>query len=119
MHHDAVHLVPQLLVRDRVLPHQDRPQPPADIGGDHLRQRPGDAVRSLVGLDPQEVLFQPVVPVADLLAALEIGAGAVFGVDVDRPHQPLLPEGPVRGHRAAQADQSNGGYLQRTLPGLG
>ena len=63
--------------------------------GDHVWQRDRQCRWPLIGLDPHEILFQPEVAGIDLRAALEVIAGAILRVDVDRAHQPFLPERPI------------------------
>ena len=80
-------------------------------GGHHVGQRAGDADRPFVGLDPDEVLFQTEMVGVDLAAALEVVAGAIFGIDVDRPDQPFLPERTIGPHGAGQAQNADSGDL--------
>ena len=60
-----------------------------------------------------EVLLEAEMVGIDLAAALEVVAGAVFGIDVDRPDQPLLPERPIGPHGAGQAQETDAGDLHR------
>ncbi len=117
MHHDPVHLVPQLLMRDRVLPQDDRPQPFRHERADHVRQRAGDADRPLISFDPDEMLLEAEVVGIDLRTALEVAAPAVFGIDVDRPDQTLLPERAIGEHGPAQAQDADSGDFHGGPPG--
>ena len=111
MHHDAVHLVPQFLVRDRVLADDDRAQALGHECRHHFGQRAGNADRTFVCLDPDEVLLEAEMIGVDLAAAFEVVAAAVFGVDVDRSDQALFPERAIGLHGAGQAQNANGGDL--------
>ena len=79
VHHDAVHLVPQLLVRDRVLTEQYRAQALGHEDRHHLRHRAGDANHSGIGFNPDEVLDQAEVVGVELDTAFEIIALAIPG----------------------------------------
>ena len=109
MYHVAVHLIPQHLARDRVLSEEQSAQAARHVQRHHIWQRPGDAVRTRVGLDAQEVLFQPIMGGIKLNAALEIVAGAVVRTYVDRAHETLFPEPAGGFHRAGQAEDANSG----------
>jgi hypothetical protein len=109
VYHVAVHLIPQPLARDRVLSEEQSAQPARHVQRHHIRQRPGDAVRARVGLDAQEVLFQPIMGGVKLNAALEIIASAMFGIDVDWAHETFFPERAGGFHRAGQAEDANSG----------
>ena len=98
----AVHQVPQPLGGDRVRADEQpakRLDREGDLGADGAAQA-GDA---LVGLNLNEDLLQSV-------AAAVRGHGRqrlrqwppVFGVDVNRPAQPLLPELTLDGQRARE-----------------
>jgi hypothetical protein len=113
MDHNAMHLIPQLLVRDRVLAQDDRTQAPRDEGCHHVGQRAGDAYRAFVGLDTEEMLRQAEMAGVDLDTALEVIAGTVFRIDVDRPHQPFFPERPVGGQDPGQQQEADGSDLHR------
>ena len=112
MHHDAVHLVPQQLGRDRILSHDDGAEPGRDDGGDALGHRAGDAGHPLVGLDLHEHGLDAEPAGIELHPALMVGAGAVFGIDVDRADQPLLPERALGRHGPAHPAQLDSGDLQ-------
>src|SRR5271165_2257371 len=103
-------------MRDGVLAEQDRAQPPADEGGDHLGQRSGDAGDAVGGFDAKEILFEAEGVRRGLRAAFEVVADTVLGIDVDRPHQPFLPERPLGLHCAAQAQQADRGDLHDGSP---
>ena len=94
-----------------ILAEDDRPQALRDERGDHVRQGAGDTDRPFIGLDADEVLFEAEMVGIDLGATLEVVAHAVFGVDVDRPDQPFLPERAFGGHGAGQAQDADGGDL--------
>ena len=117
VHHDAVHLIPKFLVRDRVLAEDDRAQTLRHEGSHHVGQRAGDADGAFVGLDADEVLFQAEMAGVDLAAALEVVARAIFGIDVDRPDQSLLPERSVGRHGSGQPQKADGGDLHQRQGG--
>ena len=52
----------------------------------------------------------------DLHAAVRIEAVAIFGIDVDRLHQPVLPECAIGAHGAAHAPQPDRGNLHGSFP---
>ena len=118
MHHDPVHLVPQLLVRHGILAKDDRAQALGDERGHHVGQRARDTDRAFIGLDADEVLFEAEVVGIDLGAALKVIAHAIFGVDVDRPDQPFFPERAFGGHGAGEAQDADGGDLHARASGV-
>ena len=102
MHQQAVHHVPQVLGGERVLPEQHR----AQLGRDEVRagrpERPREPAHAIIGLDGQEKRLDLERVLVDLAAVLgEMLLLAERRIDVDRPHQPLLPERPLGRHRAA------------------
>ncbi len=118
VHQQAVDHVPQVLGGERVLPEQHRPQ----LGRDEVRagrpERPREAAHALVGLDRQEKRLDLERAVVDLPAVLgEVLLLAERLVDVDRPHQPLLPERPLGRHRAAHLAHPHPGDLHASPPG--
>src|SRR5262249_55664595 len=67
-----------------------------------------------VGLDAQEDRLHAVLARLDLRDRLLALAG-VLGIEVDRTDEPLLPEGAVERHRAAQPQQLEAGDLHRIV----
>jgi hypothetical protein len=93
-------------MRDRIAAHQHRAQPASDEEGDGLRHWSGDAGDTLIGLDLDEISFD-IEATRDLLTTFKVLAAAIFRIDIDRPHQALLPKRTGCGHGAAELAQAN------------
>src|SRR5271169_522168 len=102
MNLQAVHLIPEQLGRERVLAHDDG----SELGQDQMRSLGPDGPRgpdhAVVGMDFEEIRLEPQMTAVDLLAALESRLLAIFGIDVDRADEPVLPEGAVGLHHAVE-----------------